>query len=309
VAQDDLSRRVEAVRGFNRFYTQQIGVLTDAYLKSPFSLTEARVIYELAHHEETTASVLCRELGLDPGYLSRILRGFNKRGLVTRRPSEADRRLSVLRLSARGEAAFAILNAHSKNDIEAMLNSLRLEDQKRLTAAMQTIQRLIGARTLARAPYILRPHQPGDMGWVVQRHGVIYAEEFGWNEHFEALVADIVARFIRRSDPGRERCWIAEREGENVGSVFLVKKTKQVARLRLLLVDPKARGMGIGARLVNECLRFARQAGYKKITLWTNSVLVSARRIYERAGFELTVSEPHRSFGHDLVAETWERFL
>ena len=305
----DLTDRVESVRGFNRFYTQQIGVLTDGYLKSPYSLTEARVIYELAHHEETTATELCKLLALDAGYLSRILRGFKKRGLIQKKSSETDRRLNFLSLTTQGQQAFAFLNSHAKNEIEAMLNKMGAEDQKSLIAAMQTIQRLLGSDEKSRAPYLLRLHQPGDMGWVVHRHGVLYAEEYGWNEHFEALVADIVAAFIRDYDPKRERCWIAEREGENVGSVFLVKKSDEVAKLRLLLVEPNARGMGIGTRLVNECLRFARQACYQRITLWTNSVLKEARNIYKKAEFELTQSEPHHSFGHDLISETWERAL
>ena len=309
VTPSDFCLPVDAVRGFNRFYTQRIGVLTEEYLKSPFTLTEARVIYELAHREETTATGLHRELGLDPGYLSRILRGFKKRGLIDQRASEADRRQNVLRLTAQGQQAFAFLNSRSKNDIEAMLNKMQMEDQKRLVAAMHMIERLMGSETRAMAPYLLRPHQPGDMGWVVQRHGMLYAEEYGWDAHFEALVADIVARFIRHYDSRHERCWIAEREGENVGSVFLVKKSKRVAKLRLLIVDPKARGFGIGTRLVKECLRFAAQAGYKKITLWTNSILVAARNIYEREGFELVESAPHHSFGHDLISETWERML
>ena len=309
VTQSDFCLPVDAVRGFNRFYTQRIGVLTEEYLKSPFTLTEARVIYELAHREETTATGLHRELSLDAGYLSRILRGLKKRGLIDKQASETDRRQNVLRLTAQGQQAFAFLNSHSKNDIEAMLNKMRVEDQKRLVAAMHIIERLMGSETRPMAPYLLRPHQPGDMGWVVQRHGMLYAEEYGWDAHFEALVADVVARFIRHYDSRRERCWIAEREGENVGSVFLVKKSKRIAKLRLLLVDPKARGIGIGTRLVNECLRFAAQAGYKKITLWTNSILVTARKIYERAGFELIESAPHHSFGHDLISETWERKL
>jgi DNA-binding MarR family transcriptional regulator/N-acetylglutamate synthase-like GNAT family acetyltransferase len=309
VTQSEFCQPVDAVRGFNRFYTQRIGVLTEEYLKSPFTLTEARVIYELALREETTATGLHRELGLDAGYLSRILRGFKKRGLIDKRASETDRRQNVLRLTAQGQQAFAFLDSHSKNDIEAMLNKMRVEDQKRLVAAMHLIERLMGSETRAMAPYLLRPHQPGDMGWVVQRHGMLYAEEYGWDAHFEALIADVVARFIRHYDFRRERCWIAEREGENVGSVFLVKKSKRIAKLRLLLVDPKARGIGIGTRLVNECLRFAAQAGYKKITLWTNSVLIAARKIYERAGFELIESAPHHSFGHDLISETWERML
>lgn len=300
---------VAAVREFNRFYTQRIGVLTEAYLQSPFSLTEARVIYELACHDAATATDLCKKLGVDAGYLSRILRGFKKRGLIEAQPSGADRRLSLLKLTASGRQAFAFLDSHSQNEIEALLNRLRVEDRNRLVAAMQTIQHLIDPDRRSQAAYLLRPHRPGDMGWVVHRHGVLYTEEYGWDEHFEALIADIVARFIRRFDPTRERCWIAEHGGENVGSVFLVKKSSRIAKLRLLLVDPKARGMGIGARLVEECLRFARQAGYRKITLWTNSILVAARKIYEKAGFELIESHPHHSFGHDLISETWERNL
>jgi DNA-binding MarR family transcriptional regulator/GNAT superfamily N-acetyltransferase len=309
MAASESARRVEAVRGFNRFYTRQIGVLTEEYLKSPYSLTEARVIYELAQRRQATASELRRELGLDAGYLSRILRGFRRRGLIDRRLSETDRRQSVLRLAEAGRRAFEFLNAHSTKDIEALLNRMPAQDQKRLVAAMAVIQRLIGPGEPARAPVLLRLHRPGDMGWVVGRHGALYAEEYGWDLHFEALVAGIVAAFIRRFDPRWERCWIAEREGENVGSVFLVRKSPRVAKLRLLLVEPQARGMGIGTRLVEECLGFARRAGYRKITLWTNSILLAARKIYAEAGFEMTASEPHHSFGHDLVSETWERAL
>jgi DNA-binding MarR family transcriptional regulator/GNAT superfamily N-acetyltransferase len=305
----NLTDRVEAVRGFNRFYTRQIGVLTEEYLKSPYTLAEARVIYELAHHAETTATELCRLLSLDAGYLSRILRGFQKRGLIEKQSSATDRRQNVLRLTTIGQEAFAFLNTHSKNEIEAMLRKLGEEDQKSVLAAMHTIERLLGSESNSSAPYLLRPHHPGDMGWVVQRHGVLYAQAYGWDEHFEALVADIVAAFIRDYDPQKERCWIAEREGANVGSVFLVKQSEAVAKLRLLLVEPDSRGVGIGRRLVDECLRFARQAGYQKITLWTNSILKEARNLYKKAGFELMASEPHHSFGHDLISETWERLL
>jgi DNA-binding MarR family transcriptional regulator/GNAT superfamily N-acetyltransferase len=305
----NLTDRVEAVRGFNRFYTRQIGVLTEEYLKSPYTLAEARVIYELAHHAETTATELCRLLSLDAGYLSRILRGFQKRGLIEKQSSATDRRQNVLRLTTIGQEAFAFLNTHSKNEIEAMLRKLGEEDQKSVLAAMHTIERLLGSESNSSAPYLLRPHHPGDMGWVVQRHGVLYAQAYGWDEHFEALVADIVAAFIRDYDPQKERCWIAEREGANVGSVFLVKQSEAVAKLRLLLVEPDSRGVGIGRRLVGECLRFARQAGYQKITLWTNSILKEARNLYKKAGFELMASEPHHSFGHDLISETWERLL
>jgi DNA-binding MarR family transcriptional regulator/GNAT superfamily N-acetyltransferase len=303
--------RVEAVRRFNRFYTRQIGLLQEKLLRSPFTLTEARAIYELAHHEHTTATHLGQELGLDPGYLSRVLRGFQRRRLIEARPSKTDRRQRHLALTERGQEAFAALNAASRGEIESTLNALGEADQQRLLHAMDTIERLLGAEPEHKVPYILRPHQSGDMGWVVQRHGLLYRQEYGWDETFEALVAEIVAHFIRHLDSGRERCWIAEREGENVGSVFLVRHPERegVAKLRLLLVEPKARGLGIGKRLVQECTRFARNAGYRTITLWTNSVLDAARRIYEHEGYRLVHEEPHRSFGHDLVGQTWELAL
>jgi DNA-binding MarR family transcriptional regulator/N-acetylglutamate synthase-like GNAT family acetyltransferase len=306
MAQAQISQPVEAIRRFNRFYTQQIGVLTDGLLNSQFSLTEARVIYELAHHEQTTASALGGELGLDAGYLSRILQGFKKRGLIAKQPSATDRRRTTLRLTEAGQAAFAVLNARSQHQIEGMLGRLPAEDQQRLVAAMHAIEDLLGAKPAARVPYILRPHQPGDMGWIVHRHGVLYAEEYGWDEQFEALVAGIVAKFIEDYQPKRERCWIAEMGGEIVGSVFLVQQSDTAAKLRLLLVEPKARGLGIGSRLVGECVRQARQFGYSKLTLWTNSVLTAARHIYQQAGFQLVSQEPYHGFGHDLISETWE---
>ena len=306
---NDLLQRVEAIRRFNRFYTRQIGVLNEGLLNSMFSPAEARVIYELAHHEQTTASALGDELDLDAGYLSRMLQSFKKHGLIDTQPSEADRRQRMLRLTQVGQDAFAMLNARSYRQIEAMLNQVPLEDQPRLIAAMRGIQDLLGARPEQKVPYILRPHQPGDIGWVVYRHGVLYAAEYGWDEHFEALVASVVAQFIQDYDPKRERCWIAEMNGEIVGSVFLVKQSDSVAKLRLLLVEPKARGLGIGTRLVGECIRLARQLGYTTLTLWTNSVLLAARHIYVQAGFQLVGQEPHHSFGYDLVGETWELAL
>jgi len=301
-----LHQRVEAVRRFNRFYTKQIGVLHEKLLRSPFSLTEARVIYELAHHEQTTATGLVNELGLDGGYVSRVLREFEKHGLLAKQPSETDARMSLLQLTGKGRKAFATIDARSRQQIEAVLKGLSTAGQNRLVEAMNTIAGLLGAQPEQKVPYLLRPHHPGDMGWVVHRHGVLYAEEYGWDERFEALVAGIVSNFIQRYDPKRERCWIAEREGEIVGSVFLVKKSKIAAKLRLLLVEPKARGLGIGTRLVQECSHFARQAGYRKIMLWTNSVLHAARRIYQAAGYRLVREESHHSFGHDLIGETWE---
>ena len=301
-----LPPRVEAVRRFNRFYTRQIGVWREKLLPSPFSLAEARVIDELAYHEKTTATELAGELGLDGGYISRILNGLRKRGLIVKEPSPIDGRQAILGLTKQGLDAFASIHARSRNQIGALLNGLSAADQKRLIEAMGSIEKLLGARPERRVPYLLRPHQPGDMGWVVHRHGVLYAEEYGWNEQFEALVAGVVAKFIRHFDPKRERCWIAEREGEVVASVFLVRKSDTIAKLRLLLVEPKARGLGIGTRLVDECTRFARQAGYRKIVLWTNSILYAARHIYEEKGYHLVRRESHHSFGHDLVGETWE---
>jgi DNA-binding MarR family transcriptional regulator/GNAT superfamily N-acetyltransferase len=309
MATSDLSQRVEAIRRFNRFYTRQIGVLNEGLLNSMFSLAEARVIYELAHHAQTTAGVLGEELGLDAGYLSRMLQNFKKHGLIDTQPAEADRRQRILRLTPAGQEAFALLNTRSQRQIEAMLNQIPLADQQRLVAAMRDIEDLLGARPEQKVPYILRPHQPGDIGWVVHRHGVLYAAEYGWDERFEALVASVVAQFIQNYDPKCERCWIAEIDGAIVGSVFLVKQSDTVAKLRLLLVEPQARGLGIGTRLVGECIRLARQLGYTTLTLWTNSVLLAARQIYVQAGFQLVGQEPHHSFGHDLVGETWELAL
>ena len=306
MSDNDFERRVGFVRRFNRFWTRQIGVLREGYLESPFSLTEVRILYELAHCDETTASELGEELGLDAGYLSRILRGFEKQGLIHKRPSEADGRRRLLRLTERGQEAFAPLDARSRDDVGAMLGGMSIERQEHLVGAMRTIEGLLSARPEPEVPYILRLHRPGDMGWVVHRHGVLYAREYGWDERFEALVAEIVAQFIQQYDPKLERCWIAEREGEIVGCVFLVRESEEIAKLRLLLVEPKARGLGIGSRLVEECVRFARQAGYRKITLWTNDVLDAARGLYERVGFRLVHGEPHHSFGYDLVGQTWE---
>jgi len=302
----DLTHKAAAVRRFNRFYTRQIGLLQEGLLDSPFTLTEARVIYELAHHEQTTAAALAEELGLDPGYLSRILTGFHKRGLIAKRTSKTDGRQRNLTLTVEGQEAFAALNARSQVEIEVMLSKLSPEQQDSLMESMDTIESLLGESGGRKVAYILRQPQPGDMGWVVYRHGVLYALEYGWDETFEALVAEIVARFIQHYEPQWERCWIAEKDGANVGSVFLVKQDETTAKLRLLLVEPKARGFGIGKRLVQECVRYARQVGYRKMTLWTNDVLTVARAIYEKSGFRLVHEEPHHSFGKDLVGQTWE---
>jgi DNA-binding MarR family transcriptional regulator/GNAT superfamily N-acetyltransferase len=297
------------VRRFNRCYTQKIGVLGERLLDSPFSLTEARILYELAHRERPTASELCRELDLDPGYLSRILGGFRRRGLVVRAASDTDRRQIHLSLSDAGRAAFAPLDNRSRDEIAALLAGLPEPGQRRLVVAMAEIERLLGPPSAPREPYLLRPPVPGDIGWVISRHGALYAQEYGFDWRFEALVAEIAARFVAEFEPRHECCWIAERNGEPVGSVLLVRDSEQVAKLRLLLVEPAARGLGIGARLVAEAIRFARHSGYRKIMLWTQSTLVAARHIYETAGFRLVASEPHHSFGHDLVGEHWELAL
>jgi len=306
MSETGFEHRIAAVRRFNRFYTQRIGVLREGLLDSQFSLTEARVLYELAHRERSVASELGRDLGLDPGYLSRILRGFQRRGLIERAPSPADRRRQHLSLTGTGRAAFAPLDARSREGAGDLLRRLGAQRQTRLVAAMRDIERLLAAEASSDPPYVLRPHRPGDMGWVTARHGALYAAEYGLDARFEALVAEIVAGFINNFDPARERCWIADRGGEPVGSVFLVKQSDEVAKLRLLLVEPAARGLGIGRRLVEECVGFAREAGYRKLTLWTNSVLVAARHVYEVAGFRLVEAEPHHSFGRDLVGENWE---
>jgi DNA-binding MarR family transcriptional regulator/GNAT superfamily N-acetyltransferase len=309
VAETEAEQRISIVRRFNRFYTKQIGLLGEGYLETPFSLTEARVLYELAHRERPSATELARELALDAGYLSRILRGFERRRLLTRTPSKSDGRQSHLALTARGRAAFAPLDQRSREDIGAMLARLSPDAQRRLIEAMRAVEAMLGGAPDRKPSYLLRPHQPGDMGWVVHRHGALYAHEHGFDERFEALVAGVVAKFVEGYDPRRERCWIAEKDGEIVGSVFLVRRSRSVAQLRLLLVEPKARGLGIGERLVAECIRFARQAGYRKITLWTNSVLRAARRLYQAAGFRRVHREKHRSFGRSLVGETWELAL
>ena len=304
-----LDRRVAAVRRFNRLYTRRIGVLHDGLLASPFSLTEVRVLFELAHTPDLTAKALRDELGIDAGYLSRLLRRLEDRGLIARSSSAADGRVAHLNLTAPGREQFRTLDARADEEVRELLAQLSVAQQRHLLAALRTIEQLLAGEPSRREPYLLRQHQPGDMGWVVHRHGVLYAEEYGWDERFEALVAGVVASFIQRFDARRERCWIAERDGEIVGSVFVVKKSKTVAQLRLLLVEPSARGLGIGARLVDECIRFARQRHYRRMTLWTNHVLHAARRIYQKAGFQLVAEQPHDMFGRDLIGQTWELTL
>ncbi len=306
----DTHARIGAVRRFNRFYTRQIGVLRKTYLDSPYSLGEMRVLYEIAHGEAVTAKDIGRALDLDAGYLSRVLRNFERRGLITRKASEKDARQSNLALTARGRQAFDPAEERSQRDVADMLDKLPPPDQSHLVSAMQTIEKLLGAPTPGAAgnpSYILRAPRFGDFGWIISRHAVLYAQEYGWGEPFEGLCAQIVADFVNNYDPKLERCWIAEMNGENVGCVMLVKDdVPGVARLRLLLVDPQARGLKLGTRLVDECVNFARASGYRKMTLWTHSILTAARRTYEKAGFILTSSEPRHTWGKDVVAEYWD---
>ena len=299
--------RVAEVRAFNRFYTRLIGVLGDSHLESPFSLAQVRVLYELANQPAPTATTLCSELALDPGYLSRMLGELERRNLVTKRRSASDARRQELALTGAGKKVIRDLDRKATTAIEDMLGRVPADRQPEVTQAMRQIRAAF--EPVTSEPYLLRAHRPGDMGWVVHRHGVLYSEEYGWDERFEGLVAKITADFVARFDPARERCWIAERGGAIVGSIFLVSRTKTVAQLRLLYVEPSTRGLGIGRRLVEECTRFARQAGYRKIMLWTNDVLVSARKIYEAEGYALVAEEPHEEFGTGLVGQTWELAL
>jgi DNA-binding MarR family transcriptional regulator/GNAT superfamily N-acetyltransferase len=302
-----LENRIAAVRRFSRFYTRVIGVLQDGLLHSSFSLAEARVLYELAQRSGVTATELGRELNLDPGYLSRILQRLERDGLLARVPSPADRRQGLLSLTRAGHDAFAPLDARSREEVGALLLPLAEPAQAAVVAAMGRIESLLG--NSRSPPWLLRQHRPGDIGWVVSRHGALYAEEYGFDARFEALVARVAGEFLAQHDPVRERCWIAECDGVNVGSVFLVRKSDDEAKLRLLLVEPAARGLGIGRRLVAECIGFARETGYRRITLWTNEVLVAARAIYQQAGFRLVTSEPHCDFGPPMVGEDWELTL
>lgn len=296
---------VAAVRRFNRFYTRRIGVLQGGLLSSPYSLTEVRVMYELAHRSKPTASELGEALGLDAGYLSRILRRFRKEGLIASAASVDDARRTHLWLTAKGRQTFRPLERGTDNEVAAMLGALPAAGRDRLVGAMGTIESLLQDEPPGQPSVVLRDHRPGDMGWVISAHGALYAREYGFDETFEALVAEIAAQFIREFKPARERCWIAEMGGEPVGSVFLVEQSKTVAKLRLLVIDPKARGFGLGKRLVGACIDHARALGYRKLTLWTQSNLLAARHIYKAAGFKLVQTEPHHSFGVDLVGEYW----
>jgi len=302
----DSEADVAAVRAFNRFYTRKLGVLDQQLLKSPFSLSEARVLYELAHRDELSAKEIGAELGLDAGYLSRIVQSFDEAGLISREPLPTDRRQYRLALTAKGRQAFAKLERSTKDDVAAMLERLPPSGRARLIGAMADIERLLGDGDAAANPARLREPRPGDMGWVVQSHGALYAREYGFDSSFEGLVAEITAKFLASFDASRERCWIAEIDGAQVGSIFLVRHSDGVAKLRLLLIDPAGRGQRLGHRMVGECIAFAKACGYRKITLWTQSILLAARSIYETAGFRLVATEPHRSFGQDLIGETWE---
>jgi DNA-binding MarR family transcriptional regulator/GNAT superfamily N-acetyltransferase len=297
---------IDAVRRFTRFYTRRIGVLHEGLLGSPFSLTEGRVVYELAQREGVTAAELGKELGLDAGYLSRILRGFTAKGLIARRPLASDGRQTLLSLTPIGREAFRTMDARSREEVSSLLGPLADTGRAKLVEALRTVEDLIAPDPARRAAFVLRPHQPGDMGFVIHRQALLYHREYGWDETFEALVAEICAAFVKNFDPVRERCWIAESEGGIVGSVFLVRQSDEVAKLRLLYVERKARGMGLGRRLVRECIRFARDKGYRTLTLWTNDVLHAARAIYMAEGFRLVAEERHRSFGHDLVGQNWD---
>jgi DNA-binding MarR family transcriptional regulator/N-acetylglutamate synthase-like GNAT family acetyltransferase len=301
---------VTAMRAFTRAYTAVLGVLDEGLLGTPLSVTEGRVVFELAQRDVTDVADLRRELHLDAGYLSRITARLDASGLVTRERSAVDARRVVLRLTDRGREAFAELDARSSAQVAGLLGSMPDPVQRRLVAAMDTIRVVLDdTRPTPPTAVVLRAPRPGDYGWVVARHGALYAEEYGWNADFEGLVARIVGGFVEHHDPAREAAWIAEIDGEPVGCVFCVAGDATTAKLRILLVEPSARGLGIGTRLVDECLRFARGAGYRSITLWTNDVLVSARRIYEAANFTLVDEQPHHSFGHDLVGQTWARDL
>ena len=304
--QDDLERDIAAVRRFNRFYTQKIGVLGEGWLHSPFSLTEARVLYEVAHRDAPTATELARDLGLDAGYLSRILASFEKKKLLQRTPSETDGRRYHLSLTEKGRKTFAPLDEETRAEVAAMLQPMQSAQRHRLVQAMDTIEVAMGNGTSPQTGYTLRAPKPGDLTWVVSRQARLYAEEYGWNAEFETFAAEIVAAFAKNFDPNWERCWIAERSGEPIGSIFLVKENDAVAKLRMLYVDASARGLGLGRKLVEECIVQARAFGYKRMTLWTNDILHAARHIYVEQGFKLVKEEHHHSFGKDLVGQYWD---
>ena len=301
-----LDGQIDAVRGFSRFYTRKLGIIEPKLLHSPFSLQEARIIYEIAHRPGCTATDLTRDLGLDPGFLSRTLQGLQRRQIVTRKPSKDDGRVYELSLTAKGRSASTELESRSREEVARLLAGLDAAERATIVKAMLAIEQTLEPPPQKPPGFLLRSHRPGDIGWVISRHGAIYTQEFGWDISFEAMVAEIAGKFLTSFDPAREHCWIAEVAGEPVGSVFLVKASDEVAKLRLLIVEKKARGLGVGRALTEQCIRFARESGYREITLWTQSMLLAARGIYQAAGFRLTREEPHHSFGVDLVGETWE---
>lgn len=301
-----LMARAEAIRRFNRFYTRQIGALREHLLQAEFSLSESRILYELGTSAGLTSAELCQMLGLDAGYLSRIISGFEKKGLISKTRSPSDARALLIQLTNAGKAVLASLEQAAREEVMAMLQDMPESRQEQLTQAMQQVQSLLADND---SSYLLRDPRAGDMGTVVQQQAELYTREYGWNSEFEALVAEIVARFLREFDPSGERCWIAEKDGKVIGSVFVVRHDETTAKLRMLYVDASARGLGIGNRLVEETLRFARQAGYKRMILWTTSILTDARKLYQRAGFQLVEEEPVHSFGKDLVSQTWAKDL
>jgi DNA-binding MarR family transcriptional regulator/GNAT superfamily N-acetyltransferase len=304
-----LESQIATVRGFSRFYTRKLGIIEPKLLASPWTLQEARIIYEVAQHESCTATELVGTLGLDAGFLSRTLQALQRRQIVARKPSRADRRANEISLTAKGRAAFAELDRRSREEVGALLTTLDDRERAIIVNAMTTIEQVLEPPAQKPAGFMLRSHRPGDIGWIVSRHGAVYAQEYDWDISFEALAAEITAQFLRSYDSRREQCWIAEIDGEPVGSIFLVKASDDIAKIRLLLVEKKARGLGVGRALVEQCIRFAGDAGYRSITLWTQSILIAARGIYQRAGFRRVGEQPHHSFGVDLIGETWELAL
>ncbi len=302
---------IASVRRFSRFYTRIIGTLDEHLLHSRLSLAEARVLYELANRSEPTASEIANDLNLDMGYLSRILRAFSSAKLLRRHRSKTDGRQTLLSLTPIGQHQFKVLDRQSSDQVRQMLEPLSTDQRAQLVRSMFTIESLLGGKASVSRPFTLRPHRPGDMGWVIERHGAVYAQEYGWDQRFEALVARIAADFIDNFDPARERCWIADRDGERIGCVFLVQdreraESSKTARLRMLLVEPSARGLGLGQTLVQQCTAFARNAGYRRIVLWTNSVLDAARHLYQREGYKLTSEKPYSNFGKELISQNWQ---
>jgi DNA-binding MarR family transcriptional regulator/GNAT superfamily N-acetyltransferase len=306
---ENLLADIAVLRRFNRFYTQQAALIEPKHLHTDVSLPEARILYELAQHERSSPGDLIRDLGIDPGQLSRTLQALQRRQLVSRKPCSADKRQIEIALTAEGRAAFAELDKRSQQLATGILARLPAERRASVVAAMRTIEHALSPGQAPSPAVVLRTHRPGDIGWIISRNGALYAQEYGWTIEYEALVAEIAGQFIKTFDPARERCWIADVEGRPCGSVMLVNAGDGLGKLRLLLVEPHARGLGVGKALVNECVRFARETGYRSMTLWTQSILIAARGIYKQAGFHLVEEKPHHSFGQDLVGETWEMKL